>query len=278
MSNCRWDRDAEDYLIDGEPCRHDDYGDPTRHCTARRTCAQHIGPDELTCARCVGRTRADLRVIRDLAALMLPAALGAGIDSEAANLAGPATDVRTWHERRTAMKTYLLTWEAVGRINAEQYAHARATMEDDDEEHPYTVLTRWQMMLSEDYAHPLPDKLTIDGAGDYLERNLNRLAQDDEQDFPLFAREIRKCRNHLERVLRTAMSKQRGAPCPECTSPDSGVGPRLVREYGHWCDDEDCEKLHYADDAADRWVCPRNRAHEWTVKAYTDYIEERQTA
>jgi hypothetical protein len=271
--SCRWDRDAEDYLVDGAPCRTDDYGDPTRHCSARRTCANHIGHGELTCARCIGRTRVDLHVIRDLAALMLPVALGAGVNSEAANLAGPATDVRTWSERRTAMKAHLLAWEALGRISERQYAHARATMEDDDEQHPYTVLTRWQMMLAEDYAHPLPERLTTDTAGDYLERNLHRLAQDDEQDFPLFACEIRRCRSHLESVMVNSRTPERGAPCPDCRDEDRVV--RMVREYGHWCMAEDCERIHYADDSGDRWVCPRNRDHWRTHEDYSRWLEDR---
>jgi len=87
--NCRWDRDREEYLRDDEPCRVDDYGDPTRHCTARRSCANHVGPAELTCARCVGRTRGDVRRIVDLAPLMVVQAISGGVESEAAWLAGP---------------------------------------------------------------------------------------------------------------------------------------------------------------------------------------------
>lgn len=134
MTTCRYDKAAEDYLrADGTACRHDDYGDPTRHCTARRTCAQHIGEDELTCARCVGRTRADLRQILSLAPLMLPVALGAGVDSEAANLAGPAADVEAWTWRKVAAR--------------QGHAWHVSLIEDDDERHPYSVLTRWELSL-----------------------------------------------------------------------------------------------------------------------------------
>jgi hypothetical protein len=132
------------------------------------------------------------------------------------------------------------------------------------------------MMLREDYEQPSDTAVSIANAAAYIDGQLGRVAQDPEQDFALLAREVRKCRNHLERVLHTAMLKQRGAPCPDCTSEESGVGPRLVREYGHWCDDEGCERLHYLDDSADRWTCPRNRAHSWDVDAYTNWIEERQ--
>jgi hypothetical protein len=274
---CHFDRDAGDYLTDdGSPCRRDDYGDPTHHCTARRTCSQHVGAGELTCARCLSRTRTDIRRIRDLAPLMLPVALGSGVDSEAANLAGPAADPQAWSERRIAMRSHLAVWERLARITEHQHLHARATMEDDDEQHPYSVLTRWEFALREDYHQPRTDRTSVTEAGDYLDRTLHRVAQDDEQDFPLLAREMRKCRNHLEGVLRDSRAPERGAPCPECTSEETGVGPRLVREYGHWCWDEDCDRLHYLDDSADRWVCPRNQGHAWTHAKYQGYVEERQ--
>lgn len=274
---CRWDREREEYLRDGEPCKRDDYGDPTHHCTARRTCANHIGRGELTCARCIGRTRTDVRVIRDLAALMLPVAIGAGVNSEAANLAGPATDVRGWSERRQAMRAHLDTWAALARITDRQHLHARATMEDDDEQHPYTVLTRWQMMLAEDYAHPLPAKLTTATAADYLDRTLPRLAQDPEQDFALFAREMRTCRNHLEGVMANGRQPERGAPCPDCLDQERVV--RMAREYGHYCDDPQCERqYHHTDETGDRWVCPADRDHWMTAEGYAEWLRERTEA
>lgn len=264
MTRCRYDRDRGDYLVDGDPCRVDEYGDPTHHCTATRTCANHVGEGELTCARCIGRARANLRRIPVVSRLMMLVALEDGVDSEAANLAGPAADPEAWSWRKIAARQ--------GR------AWHLSLVEDDDEEHPYLVLGRWDLMLREDYGHPSDDPLTIPSAAAYIERQLGRVAQDDGQDFPLLAREIRKCRNHLERVLRTAMMKQRGAPCPDCTTEETGVGPRLVREYGHWCEDPDCEKLHYTDDSADRWVCPRNRDHWWMHEDYDRWIEERHNA
>ena len=60
------------------------------------------------------------------------------------------------------------------------------------------------------------------------------------------------------------------APCPMCATP----APRLNREYGHWCEDEDCQKLHYADDSGDRWVCPRNRDHWWSEEDYRRWVAD----
>jgi hypothetical protein len=279
--SCRWDRDAEEYLNDGEPCKVDDYGDPTRHCTARRSCAQHVGEGEITCARCLGRTRTDVRRIVALSPLMVVQALGSGVDSEAAWLAGPAADVRDWSERRIAMRDHLDTWRLIGfpvgderhLLTEKQVLHARALMEDDDEQHPYTVLCRWWMMLAEDYGMALPAKLTVMGAGSHLDDMLHRVAQDPEQDFGLFAREMRQCRNHLEAVIRNSATPERGAPCPDCK--DAGHVVRMSREYGHWCDDPLCERFHHADDSDDRWVCPRDRDHWRTHEDYCRWIEER---
>lgn len=271
--SCRYDREAEDYLDDdGKPCRRDSYGDPTNHCTARRTCAQHIGPDEQTCARCIGRTRADLQRIPDLAALMPEEAEVVGINSEAANLAGPAADPEAW------------TWRKIAARQGK--AWHLSLIEDDDEQHPYIVLGRWDMMVREDYGQPSSQPVTIGNAAAYLSRQLTKIAHDPSQDFPLFAREIRTCRSHLENVLRDSQTRERGAPCPDCR--EDGALVRLEHEYGHYCDDEECERIHYStvydtdrgehvpDTSGDAWVCPRNPQHRWTEQAYRNYIEERK--
>lgn len=254
MSHCRYDRTAEAYLTpDGEPCTHDDYGDPTVHCTARRSCSWHVGTGELTCARCIGRARTTLRRIVDLSALMHTQALADGVDSEAANLAGPGADPEAW------------TWR---KISARQgRAWHVSLVEDDDEHHPYLVLGRWDLMIREDYDHPSDVPVTIANAADYLERQLGRIAQDDGQDFTLFAAELKRCRQHLEAVLHNDDRPDRGAPCPACIE-ESGKGPRLTRSWGHWCDDTDCARLHFADTTEDVWRCPANTAHSWGEEDY----------
>lgn len=264
MSACRYDRERGEYVTaDDSTCRTDEYGDPTHHCTARRACSQHIGAGDLTCARCLGRTRAHLRRIPVVSRLMMLIALEDGVDSEAANLAGPAADPEAWSWRKVAARQ--------GR------AWHLSLIEDDDEEHPYLVLGRWDMMLREDYAHPSETPLTIANAAAYLDAQLGRVAQDGDQDFPLLSREVRACRNHLERVLRTAMFRQRGVPCPTCVGEGKG-SPRLVREYGHWCEDDDCRKIHYLDESGDEWVCPRSRDHKWSHERYENYIKDRRSA
>jgi hypothetical protein len=263
MSNCRYDRETGEYLIDGEPCKVDDYGDPTKHCTARRTCSVHIGADELTCPRCIARTRAQLRRIPVLAALAEPIAVTTGINSPAANVSGPAADPEAWSWRKIAAKQ--------GR------AWHLSLIEEDDDEHPLTVLGRWEFMIREDYDQPSDQQITVSSAAAYLDSQLARIANDPEQDWPLFTTEIRKCQRRLETIDALARFAERGAPCPDCAA--EGVSPkRLVREYAHWCDDEDCTRMHYDDDSEDRWVCPRNRDHWRTVSEYENYLAERRTS
>lgn len=261
--SCRWDKDAEDYLLDdGTPCRYDEHGDRTNHCTARRSCRGHVGPRELTCARCLGRARMDIRAIPGLAALMLPMSLGGSVDSEAVNLDGPAADPEAWSWRKVAARKGG-TWHV-------------SLEEDDDERHPFGVLSRWVWMLSEDYNGERTVPESTKDAADYLDRVLSRVAQDDEQDFPLLAREVRKVRRHLDSVLRNSHEPVRGAPCPDCADaqPDKPA-PRLAREWGHWCDAAECERVHYHDDSGDLWVCPRDRTHWRTVAEYEAYLTER---
>ena len=105
MSACKYDREFDNYLLEsGVVCKVDEYGDPTTHCTARRTCSQHVGFGELTCARCLGRVRQTIRKIATFSPLLPTAAeleeygrrAVQGVNSEAAYLAGPAADPESW--------------------------------------------------------------------------------------------------------------------------------------------------------------------------------------
>lgn len=272
---CRYDRDAETYMIDGERCRVDEDGQPTKHCVARLTCSNHVAPNELTCSRCIGRTRQDVRQILAMSTLMLPLAIDDGLRSEAADLAGPAADPRSVRAVRFYVDGHATHLYRTGKITEDRYEKILGAMPDDDEWHPYSLLTRWQMLLSEDYGHPLPDRLTITSGASYLERNLHVIAQDPEQDYPLLARELRKCRSRLETVMHNSKTPERGAPCPDCRT--AGHIERMVREYAHWCDNDDCtQQHHYRDDSGDIWRCPRNPKHDRTMHDYEAYVAERR--
>lgn len=296
-TTCKYDREAGEYLTpDGETC-----DTPARqHCTARKTCPVHLGWGELTCARCVGRTRTDIRQIVERSALMLPEALVSGVNSEAANMAGPGGDYSVFTARRNIDKRWIMDnihksargwcedtdctrrhfktddgdrWHKRGIENA-----MADLIPDDDPFHPYSVLTRWAQMLSEDYGTERPEVWTLSNAAAFLERILARVANDEEQDYPLLARELKKCRGHLEAVMRDSQTPERGVPCPTCVAAGK-VNPakvRLSREYPHWCEDEACEQVHVDTDELDVWVCPRNREHWWIHKDYTNRLEERK--
>jgi hypothetical protein len=272
MSDCRYDREAETYLKpDGTPCRTDDYGDPTKHCRHRKTCSEHVGWGEITCARCLGRTRNDVRQLVNLAALMWTAALAAGdVGTDAAVYAGPAADMDEYAEHREAAIHQLDTLVKRSEISEKTYLQELERIVNSDESHPANVLGVWSRMWAEDYGLPMPNTAHLPESVAFIERHLHRVAQDEEQDFPLFAREVRSCKSRMEFLIRNSHAAERGAPCPTCPSP----APKLRRDYGHWCDLEDCTKLHYADDSGDRWVCPRNRDHWWSEEDYRRWVAD----
>lgn len=216
-------------------------------CSARASCAREVEPPEITCPVCLGRTRSNLDKIAYLATQMPVEAIYAGINSEAAYLAGPAADPTTWSARRV----YVARTTGV----------MQASLEDDDPWHPYSVLTRWQMMIEEDYGLRDTRKMTISGAAAFFARDdgrfLHRFANDPEQDFPLFAREVAACLTHLEAVIHDSRVPELGAPCPEC-SDEAGFADRLVKRYV----DED------PTGASDRWVCPLDPGHYWSEADY----------
>lgn len=277
---CHWNREEAAYYDGDEPCRTDYDGNPTRHCAARRSCSTHIGPDEQTCPRCLSRARNDLRRIPLLTAMLLPVAATEGVNSPAAMLAGPAAQPADWTARQIARRAHLATWERMGRITEAQHWHAREVMDEADDRHPLNILGTWDMMIREDYGHPSSARVTVENAAAYLDRMLARIAHDPEQDFPLLAAELRKCRRHLEEAIALVARAQRGYPCPTCRDDAGREGPtpRLVRQYPHWCDDEDCCREHRADDSEDTWVCPTNPAHAWSHAWYTAHIEVRKGA
>lgn len=256
----RFTRNAHRPDCDDATCRGCRPCPEPRHCTAARNCNWHVAEGQLTCGRCIARARWDLRWLSTLAALLMPAALADGVNSEAANLAGPAADREAWTWRKVAMSWHT-PWDA---------------LEDDDEFHPHAVTGTWARMLTEDYGHDMPESANLTWCVDYLDRTLARVAHDPEQDFPLLARELRKSRQHLESVLHNDDRADRGAPCPTCR--EDGHLLRLRREFSHWCDDEACERMHFHDDSADVWRCPRNPEHWWTQQGYAELLSERQSA
>lgn len=277
---CRWDTQAKAHLIDDAPCERDESGNPVRHCRTRTRCASHLGWDEYACPECAGKTRANLESIVDLMALMPDEAVERGIDSEAANLAGPHADYVTSQWRL---------------INADRNGQQ---VEELDMRDPYTCLTLHERTIREEYGHDehtLVSPTVADSAG-YLMWVLTDLTRSEEGAEMLrgLLGDTMRLRRHMEAVLLDSRTPERGAPCPTCVDvlaerraqlqadgvPEKewpkGKAPRLVRVYSHWCDRADCLRIHVADDSADVWRCPQDEAHEWSHAEYEARLVERR--
>lgn len=269
-------------------CTHDEHGTPVRHCTARDTCTEHLDDAHpLTCPRCIGRVRANLAHIERLSALMPDQAVANGIESSAANLAGPVADPARVDEIRFWVDGHATHAYRTGRIDGETWEKILAALPDNDDKHPRTLLWKWERMLREDYDQPTERPFGIASSVSYLSWLLTDMAQDGEQDFTLFAREVAACMSHLETVLGASRAPERGAPCwrcpehkAECINPlCAGCGkPRLQRRRAHWCESEDCTRQHDETGARDTWTCPTNAEHWWyeadyRQATYTDALD-----
>lgn len=207
------------------------------HCTARRGCSEHVGRGELTCGKCIARTADDLTQIEDMYALLPDEAVVKGVGSEAAALAGPAIDTADDVEAHKWRQMSI----AVGRIEGEVEAHGRD---------PLTILGWWDIAFREDYDQPSGLRITVARSAAYLRGVLPTVAQDPEQDWPVFAAEVRACRSHLEEVLHAGEQIERGAPCPRC---------RDAREEGDPEPPALVLQRHEKDRSgvSDRWTCRR---------------------
>jgi hypothetical protein len=234
-----------------EPCETDEAGNPTRHCKSRPGCTGHLKPTQSqTCPRCIGKVRRALGDIEDLSALMLYAAIEASDeDSEEAMLAGPAADPEARrHRYRSALDGRIPTLDAAGD-----------RLGEDDNQHPVNVLGWWVLAFREDYGQPTGMVLTLSSSVSYLKTMLDKIAQDPEQDWPAFAREIFACQRHLEVVMSTARFTERGVLCPDCLG-EGKAAPRRLEKHYVWSD---------LSGASDYWACPdKPKDHRWTEATY----------
>lgn len=247
------------------PCPGDAENGAPAHCQARPgRCARHTPRGVLACPKCVRRGRVDLTMIEHLSALMMPAALAGGVNSEAAMLAGPAPHPAVLTERqefiRQAVELYL---------PAGQQPAALAAIPAADPLHPYAVLGGWMMRTRNTFtAYPMTaaDPLTVSMAASYLRRMLPTIAGAESGDYPTMLKDLRHCRAHLESVLHNSWAPEKGAPCPQCSS-DGNRGPALVKAYA----DDDATGAH------DTWSCSRCHASwteaEYRLKVWARYVQ-----
>ena len=171
------------------------------HC---RVCgiAHHAG----ACPECVGEARENLREIGRMCGDLPVEVEHRGVNGEAMVLLGPNADPEA--------RGHLEASVACGRVPAEYLEHA------DHELHPLFILGTWDMLWRDALEHDDPrDQLTVATAIAYLNQQLTYMAGYPWAPFEDFARALRQCRTHLERVLRDGEQIEKGAPCLTCRTP-----------------------------------------------------------
>lgn len=252
-ARCTWSVEDGWLTAEGRPC-------PRAHCAFRRNCARHVDLDAgvRTCPACIGKVRHDLHQLVALVPHLPAEAQVAGVDSEAANLAGPAA-------------------------SGEQM-HARAQREPDlelDPHHPAALLTRWEVHRRARTGSRSDLFATMSSASHYLLAQL-ATAWPHEDEFAVFAQEVFDCMVHLEQTLHDSRRGDEGARCPSCAA-EHGEGPRLRRRHAEHgaspCPrvqrDRPCRVCLGVDDS---WHCPANPEHWWPEPDYrarvaADYLE-----
>jgi hypothetical protein len=229
---CKWNGRGNPRLIPG---RHSEScADET--CAGCQECAEAhcrvCGVTHMlgTCAECMAETREALHEIARMCDALPDEVENRGIEGEAMFLLGPAADP-----------------EAVGHVEASVQSGRLPDGYLDDatgELHPAWILGTWEMVYRDALEHHKSadddgDEIpfTISAATDYLDGNLTYAGGFEHVPFEDFARDLRRCRNHLEAVLHDGEQVDRGAPCMTCHAP-------LERTWG-------------ADEKADGWKCPR---------------------
>lgn len=241
--SCRYDAEAGYLRAGGELCTHDDYGDPVKHCTARRRCNNHVAVTELTCHACIHKARIRLRDIGELRALVPAAAIEAGrVDTELMNLAGATANPTAFTARRVKRAQEQEGWAVLG----------------DPEPDSVDFWLKQQQDLYGQFGHDLPAVITPTTALKYLDEHLVKLAQEPEADFAQLFKEIGDHHRHLKRQLQMQRVVTRGAPCPGCV--DTGTYTRL----------------RYRDGMPGWWECVVNEQHFLTEADYAELMDTRE--
>lgn len=194
-----------------------------------------------TCPECMSETRDALHEIGRMCDALPEEVETRGVDGEAMMLLGPAADP----EARGHLKASV----NVGRV-PEDYLE-----EADGELHPLFVLGTWDMLVRDVLEHDEPtERLTVELAIDYLDRQLSYLGGFEDLPFEDMARDLRKCANHLERVLHDGEQVETGAPCMTCRKPLRRVFAGNELPWTH----RDGSKPRANEDV---WACAK--CHEW---------------
>lgn len=242
---CKWVARGEPRVIQGrhlDDCELGEFCKGCQPCTEPHCRVCGITHANGSCAECQGETRGYLREIARMCDALPTEVVHRGIGGEAMMLWGPVADPEA--------RGHLEASVAAGRVPADYLDHA------DGELHPLFVLGSWDMVWRDALDHDEAGVLTLAGAVDYLDRTLGYMADYEHVPFEDFARDLRQCAAHLERVLHDGEQRDEGVPCLTCERP-------LTRVWGK-------------DEAADGWECKRCRAQsteaQYQLAVKADYI------
>lgn len=229
MTDCRWVASDRPRVV---PRRHDidcldDACNGCLPCTEAHCSVCHrVHVAGQTCAECLATTREALHDIARMCAALPTEAEHRGVEGEAMMLLGPTADP----EARGHLEASVLA----GRVPPDYLETATHEL------HPLFVLGSWDAVWRDALEHDESTaRLTVATAIGYINRQMTYMADHEHVPFDDFARDVRRCRAHLEAVLHDGEQVDRGAPCMTCNVP-------LERTWG-------------ADAGNDGWRCPRCR-------------------
>lgn len=212
---------------------------PEPHC---RVCAHSHATG--TCAECMAETREALHDIARMCGALPEEVEHRGVEGEAMMLLGPVADPEAWGHVTASV--------SAGRL-------PKGYVEDGGgEQHPMTTFLSWQMVWRDALEHDDAPDSELTTAVDYLDQTMTYMGGYEYVPFEDFARDLRRCRAHLEAVLHDGEQVDRGAPCMTC-------GADLQRTWGEG-------------DAADGWKCPRCKRTssdaQYRFAVWQDYLEK----
>lgn len=223
--SCKWNGRGNPRTISGrhiEDC-HDDACPGCQPCEEAHCCICSVVHTDGTCPECMAETREALHDIARMCGALPDEVEHRGVEGEAMFLLGPAADPEAIGHMEASVK--------VGRVPAEYLETSVGEL------HPQFICRSWQMVWRDALDHAeVPDAL-LETAVDYLDTQMTYMGGYPHVPFDDFARDLRRCRNHLEAVLHDGEQVDQGAPCMSC-------GGRLERTWGETA-------------KGDGWRCPR---------------------
>lgn len=199
------------------------------HC---RVCSKehHDG----TCAECLGGVRDDLHAIGTLSGKLAGEAVVKGVNSEAFALLSPAADPEAWGHITTSLHVGRLP---VGYLRCDRCNRPYpCDKHADGDMHPLFVLGTWDFVWRDALEHETDETLTIASGIRYLDQQMTYMAGFEDAPFEDFARDLRKCRAHLEAVLHDGEQRDEGVPCMACKRPLKRVWGKVGQPDSWACD------------------------------------------